>query len=112
MSDPLKKMLPRALTLTGAVALSFSLFAASAPASAAPMPAPTGVTAPGLEVQDVGYKRGKKYRQLYGSDYYVSGYYANGSGNRVYRDIPGGNNEIRELQRLFPQTNWPQSLRY
>jgi hypothetical protein len=112
MSDPLKTTLRRALTLTGALALTFSLFAVSAPAGAAPLQARDGVTAPNLQVEDVGYKRGKKYRQLYGSDYYVSDYYANGSPNRVYRDIPGGNNEIRELQRLFPETNWPPSLRY
>jgi len=120
MPDPLKireikpmsqampiSMLPRALTVAGAFALTLGLFAASAPANAAPMQAPS-VSVPGLQIQDVGYKRGKKYRQLYASEYY-----APDSGYRVYRYAPyGGSDEIRELQRLFPQTNWPPSMRY
>ena len=32
-----------------------------------------------------------------------------GYGNGYYRN---GHNEIRELQRLFPETNWPPSMRY
>jgi len=121
MPDPLKtqeiktmsqamsiSMLPRALSLAGAFALTLGLFAASAPANATPMQAPSGVTAPGLQIQDVGYRRGKKYRQLYASEYD-----APNSNYRAYRYAPyGGSDEIRELQRLFPQTNWPPSLRY
>ena len=121
MPDPLKieeikpmsqampiSMLPRALTVAAALALTLGLFAASAPANAAPVQAPSGVTAPGLQIQDVGYKRGKKYRQLYASEYYSPN-----SNYRVYRYEPyGGSDEIRELQRLFPQTNWPPSQRY
>lgn len=98
-------MLPRALSLAGAFALTLGLFAA--PANATPQ-APSGVTAPGLQIEDVGYKRGKKYRQLYASESY-----APNSNYRVHRYAPyGGSDEIRELQRLFPQTNWPSSLRY
>jgi hypothetical protein len=52
----------------------------------------------------------RKLQQFYGSDYYVTDSYSAGPSTRVYRDIPGGNNEIRELQRLFPETNWPPSL--
>ena len=38
--------------------------------------------------------------------------------NYGYQDYPAyggygnGHDEIRELQRLFPSTNWPPSLRY
>lgn len=43
--------------------------------------------------------------------------------NYAYRDYPAyngygygtyrhGHGEIRELQRLFPETNWPPSMRY
>lgn len=121
MPDPLKtqeikpmsqatpiSMLPRAVSLAGAFALTLGLFAASAPANATPMQAPSGVTAPGLQIEDVGYKRGKKYRQLYATEYY-----APNSNYQVYRYTPyGGSDEIRELQRLFPETNWPPSMRY
>jgi hypothetical protein len=33
----------------------------------------------------------------------------NGYGSGTYRH---GHGEIRELQRLFPETNWPPSMRY
>ena len=36
--------------------------------------------------------------------YYVTEFLCAGPSTRVYRNIPGGNNEIRELQRLFPET--------
>ena len=29
-----------------------------------------------------------------------------------YRSYGNGHDEIRELQRLFPSTNWPPSMRY
>jgi len=29
-----------------------------------------------------------------------------------YRPYGRGHDEIRELQRLFPSTNWPYSMRY
>ncbi len=81
-----------------------------ATASAAPL-AGAGLTSPGLQVEDAGYRRALKRQQFY-NDYYVTDFYAAGPSTRVYRDIPGGNNEIRELQRLFPETNWPRSMRY
>jgi hypothetical protein len=98
------------LTTAAAIALSFGLVAGAGSTNAAPQ-AP-GLTSPGLQVEDAGYKRYyRRYQPYsYGPDYYVSDYYA--PSYRVYRDIPGGNNEIRELQRLFPSTNWPPSLRY
>ena len=33
-------------------------------------------------------------------------------GGYGYRCYGNGHDEIRELQRLFPSTNWPPSLRY
>jgi hypothetical protein len=33
-------------------------------------------------------------------------------GGNGYRGYGNGHDEIRELQRLFPSTNWPPSLRY
>jgi hypothetical protein len=108
MPSPFKTLIP--ITTAAAVALSLGLVAGAGSASAAPQA--TGLTSPGLQAEQVGYKRYYRRSQpfYYGPDYYVSDYYA--PSYRVYRDIPGGNNEIRELQRLFPETNWPRSLRY
>ncbi len=92
------------------LALGFGAIAGIAPASAAPASHP-GLSSPGLAVVDAGYRRALKRQQFY-NDYYVTDFYAAGPSYRVYRTIPGGNNEIRELQRLFPETNWPPSLRY
>ena len=50
---------------------------------------PTGTTAP-----NYGYQ-----------DYPAYGGYG-------YRGYGNGHDEIRELQRLFPSTNWPPSMRY
>jgi len=96
------------LALAGFV-IGFGAVAASTAASAAPLSG--ALAAPGLQAEAVGYKRTLKQHRFYG-DYYVTDSYAAGPSTRVYRDIPGGNNEIRELQRLFPETNWPRSLRY
>ena len=90
--------------------IGFGAVAGSTAASAAPLSG-VALAAPGLQSEAVGYKRALKQHRFYG-DYYVTDSYAAGPSTRVYRDIPGGNNEIRELQRLFPETNWPRSLRY
>jgi hypothetical protein len=96
---------------TAAIALSLGLLASVGTVSAAPMQAGSGLTSPGLQVEDAGYRRYSRRNQPhFGPDYYVRDAYV--PSYRVYRDIPGGNNEIRELQRLFPETNWPRSLRY
>jgi hypothetical protein len=104
MTDPRKSLI--ALSL----AVGFGTIAGLAPASAAPVSHP-GLTSPDSIVVDAGYRRALK-RQPFYNDYYVTDFYAAGPSYRVYRTIPGGNNEIRELQRLFPETNWPPSLRY
>ena len=72
-----------------------------APASAAPVSHP-GLASPSLVVEDAGYRRALKRQQFY-NDSCVTDFYAYGPSTRVYRDIPGGNNEIRELQRLSPR---------
>jgi hypothetical protein len=104
-----KAMLPRALFAAGALALTFGVFAATAPAGAVPMQALPGLASPGLQVEDAGYRRAKKYQQLYADEAPTYGYRYPG-----YRPwMPyGGSVEIQELQRLFPETNWPPSMRY
>ena len=115
MSDIRKSLssLPHKLGRLAALAgfvIGFGAVAGSTAASAAPLSG-VALAAPGLQSEAVGYKRALKQHRFYG-DYYVTDSYAAGPSTRVYRDIPGGNYEIRELQRLFPETNWPRSLRY
>jgi hypothetical protein len=53
------------------------------------------------------YKRYyRSYQPNYAYGSYPSGY------NDGYRSYGNGHYEIRELQRLFPETNWPPSMRY
>jgi hypothetical protein len=93
------------LMTVAALAVGLGLFASFAPTSAAPMQAPSGLTNPGLEVEDAGYRREKKNREYYAYQYGVTG--------RSGRYMPfGGSDEIRELQRYWPYTNWPPSMRY
>jgi hypothetical protein len=80
--------LPKLLGLAAAAALGFTLVAASSQAEA-------------------GYY--KRYYRSYQP--YNYGSYPTGN-NYGYRSYGNGNYEIRELQRLFPETNWPPSLRY
>jgi hypothetical protein len=78
--------LPRVMALAASAAFAVLLFAGSAHAG--------------------GYYQ-PSYRS-YAPNYAYRGYPAyNGYG--YYRN---GHNEIRELQRLFPSTNWPPSMRY
>jgi hypothetical protein len=49
---------------------------------------------------------GHRYYPSYGPDYGSYEYPAE------YRRYGNGHDEIRELQRLFPETNWPPSMRY
>jgi hypothetical protein len=108
MSDP-----RNFVTLTAAgLVLGFGLFAGVASASAAPLSG-TGLASPGLQVEDAGYRRARRYQQLYAAEDAVP----NGNYGYVY---PGyrpnmpfhGSIEIQELQRMFPETNWPPSMRY
>ena len=111
MPDPLKTIpypLRKArlkLLAAAACALAIGLGVSFGPAQAAP--ALNGLTGPGLDVVDVGYKRYKKRRY----DSYL--YQDSGPDYQRERYMPyGGSDEILELQRRFPQTNWPPSMRY
>jgi hypothetical protein len=122
MSDPLKltaqttHKVPRIVLAASAIALSFGLFAVSAPAGAAPLPTSglmsPGVETKGLRVQDVGY-RYKKSRRVYNSQQLSPPRYPSYPNYAKQPSMPfGGSAEILELQRRFPQTNWPSSMRY
>ena len=113
MADPLMTMpypsskasFSRPLMTAAAFAVGLGLFASFAPASAAPMQTPSGLTNPGLEVEDAGYRRANRNREYYDYQYGVP--------ERSERYMPfGGSDEIRELQRFWSQTNWPPSMRY
>jgi hypothetical protein len=53
------------------------------------------------------YQHSDRY---YAPSYGYQGY--SGYGGYGYRGYDNGHDEIRELQRLFPSTNWPPSQRY
>jgi hypothetical protein len=77
MPDPLMTMSKATLKSTsqvtsGALALTFGDFAVTAPAGAAPMQVLQGLASPGLQVEGAGYRRARKFRPLYGPDYYVA----------------------------------------
>jgi len=103
---------PRNSLIAFSVVLGFGVIAGLAPASAAPISNP-GLTSPGLQVEDVGYRRTRRFQQLYVAEDAAP----NGNYGYVY---PGyrpwmpfhGSIEIQELQRMFPETNWPPSMRY
>jgi hypothetical protein len=103
---------PRNLVTAFGLAASLGLVAGLTSASAASLSA-LGLTAPGPRIEEAGYR---KYAPLYVPDRYLSDSSAWsknwGPSYRTYRHIPGGNDEIRELQRFAPETNWPPSLRY
>lgn len=60
-----------------------------------------------VEAQAGYYQPSDRY---YAPSYGYQGY--SGYGGYGYRGYGNGHDEIRELQRLFPSTNWPPSLRY
>ncbi|MGH6865807.1 MAG: hypothetical protein ACREDO_06505 [Methyloceanibacter sp.] len=106
-----KATLHRVLIATGTIALGFGLF--SAAAGAAPFAKPAGIKTQSLAVHQAGYKRFKKKSQVYvdrSGNYYVAP-----SNNVTANGIPPyseQSDEIRELRRAFPSTNWPPSMRY
>ena len=82
--------LPKILGFAAAAALGFTLVAGACAAEAGY------------------YKRYNRSYQPYSYGSYPSSYnYGHG-----YRYYGNGHDEIRELQRLFPETNWPPSMRY
>ena len=122
MSDPLTTAFPtkrdlkaaRALVAAGAVALGFGLFAASAQAAPASSAVLSGLTSPGVSAQDVGWRRYKRNR-VYVNDPYAYDAPVTTYKTKKANQIPPYNeqsDEIRELRRAFPSTNWPPSDRY
>ena len=98
---------PKLSGLAAAAALGLTLFAGSGPAEAASGQGLSGLTTSGLPVEQAGYyKRYYRSYQPYAYGSYTGGY------NYGYRYYGNGHDEIRELQRLFPSTNWPPSMRY
>ena len=88
-------------------AFSVFLFASSSQADAAPVRGLNSLASPALPVEQAGYYR-RQYRS-YNPNYAVRDY-SGDYGSYGYRG--NGHEEIRELQRLFPSTNWPNSVRY
>jgi hypothetical protein len=91
----------------GAVALTVGLFAGLACANAAPRFPLNGVAgnASAAETVRYGHRHYAPYAYQYAPQDYASSSYR-------YRPYAGGADEYREMQRLFPETNWPPSLRY
>jgi hypothetical protein len=103
----LPSRLPKLLVLAASAVFSVFLFASSGPADAAPVQGLNGLASTALPVEQAGYYR-RQYRS-YNPNYAVRDYPRDyGS----YRYDGNGHDEIRELQRLFPSTNWPSSMRY
>jgi hypothetical protein len=91
----------QSLLKASAAAATLALVAGFASANAAPLM--QGLTSGPSAVEAVRYKR------------YYSYHPDNGYGQDGYswrHDADAGSYEYRELQRLFPETNWPPSLRY
>ncbi len=113
MSDPRSSVTVRsgrALSismLAAGLALGLGFVAGLASASAAPLAASAGLASPGLKAEDAAYKRSKN-RSLYVEDSYGSTSFARSSQGMPF----GGSDEVRELQRLHPETLWPPSMRY
>ena len=115
MSDPLmtasltKRDLKatRALLAAGAVALGFGLSAASAQAAPASSTVLNGLTSPGIGAENVGQRRRYKRTRVRSNESQA----ATKKANRIppYNEQ---SDEIRELRRAFPSTNWPPSDRY
>jgi hypothetical protein len=99
----------RMLVLAASAAFSVFLFASSGQVDAAPVQGLNSLASPALPVEQAGYYR-RQYRS-YSPDYAVRDY-PGYNGAYAYRGYGNGHDEIRELQRLFPSTNWPYSMRY
>jgi hypothetical protein len=99
--------MPKVFALAASAALGAFLFAESGPAEAAPRVSLNGLATSAAPVEQVGY-----YRRDYRSYGYGPSQYSDNYGSYGYRSYGDGHDEIRALQRLFPSTNWPYSMRY
>jgi len=101
--------LPRLMALAASAAFALLLFAGSGQAEAAPGQGLNGLASTALPVEQAGYYR--RYSRSY-NPYVTRDYHADYGRNVDRPYYGGGSDEIRELQRLFPETNWPSSMRY
>jgi hypothetical protein len=100
----------KSAVLVGATALvALSQMALSAPADAAPL-AVSKAASPDNAVLPIGYygRRGPPVLPYY----YVPGRRGGWSFYSGFVPYARGNYEVQALQRLYPQTNWPPSMRY
>ncbi len=110
MTDPRSSAVSRIAPIATALALGVGVLAWLAPASAVPLAVGSGVASASIAVENVAYRR-SKIRSLYLQDSYGPPSYP--SYPRSSQGMPlGGSDEILELQRRFPQTLWPPSMRY
>jgi hypothetical protein len=101
--------LPRLATfiaLAALAAIGAMLFAGSGQANASPTQGLKDLVQATSPVEPVGWR----YRRVYEPEYAVRDYAPNYAYS--YRRYGNGHDEVRELQRLFPETNWPPSMRY
>lgn len=93
----------QSLLKAAAAAATLALVAGFVPAHAAPLLLAQGLASGPSAVEAVRYKRHYSYypNTVYRQD-----------GYSWRHDADAGSYEYRELQRLFPETNWPPSLRY
>ena len=87
----------RHLVIVGAAFAALGINVGNAEAASVPL---EGLTTSGLPTIDVRY-----YRQ-YPSSYYYRGRHPSYTSPHCYN-----RDEIRELQRMWPETNWPRSMR-
>ncbi len=93
--------------LAALLAIGALLFAGPSPANAAPIGLKAFGAAANSPVETTGYYR--RYRRAYIPESYA---YEPNYKTKSYRSYGNGHDEVRELQRLFPETNWPPSMRY
>jgi hypothetical protein len=92
--------------LAALAAVGTLLVMGSGPAEAAP--GFKGLSAASA-IEPVGYY--KRYRKSFAPEYVVRDYQPDYP-SYSSRSYGSGHYEIKELQRLFPETNWPPSMRY
>jgi hypothetical protein len=95
------------MAIAALAAIGALLFAGRGEANAAPVQGLKGVVQATSPVETIGYYRRYRYAPEYAARDYVPNY-----GPYSYRGYDDGHYEIKELQRMWPETNWPPSMRY
>jgi hypothetical protein len=109
MAKPLPRFKKTALFLGATALLALSQAALTAPADAAPLAVSKPATADRIALP-IGYygRRGPPVLPYY----YAPGRPGGWSFYSGFVPYARGNYEVQALQRLYPQTNWPPSMRY